>query len=233
MDGKHTGSGTRIAGVSAMVTGLAGAIWFFLESAPPRLGFDDTDNPLLSLQFLDQYSVVYAQAGVALFTMAIALIVSAHAVSDALAHRANPLALRVVTTIGLFSAAFFFMHGVLRLSVLPILYVDSLRDEWGQAAYLVSQFAGIHGFAQGGIVTLCLWAVGISLIGFRTRALPIALCALGVVPAFRLVGILGPFGVSADGLWIFFMASIAGVMLWTLVLGLVLLLRRAPSAQHG
>ena len=165
--------------------------------------------------------------------MAIALIISAHAVSDALAHRANPLALRVVTTIGLFSAAFLFMHGVLRLSVLPILYVDSLRDEWGQAAYLVSQFVGIHGFAQGGIVTLCLWAVGISLIGFRTRALPIALCALGIIPGFRLLSILGPFGVSADGLWIFFMASIAGVMLWTLVLGLVLLLRRAPSAQHG
>ncbi len=231
MDGKHTGSGTRIAGASAIVTGLAGAIWFFLESAPPRFGFDDTDNPLLSLQFLDQHSVVYAQAGVALFALAIALIVAAHAVSDALAHRADPLALKVVATFGLFSAAFFFMHGVLRLSVLPILYVDGLRDEWGQAAYLVSQFAGVHGFAQGGIVMLCVWAVGISLIGLRTRALPIALCALGVVPAFRLLGILGPFGISSDDLWIFYMASIAGVMLWVLVLGLVLLLRQGPSAQ--
>ncbi len=224
-------NGTRIAGLSTIVVGLAGATWFWLETTPPRLGFDDTDDPSVSLQFLEGHSVVYAQAGLALFVMGIALIIATFAVSDTLAQRASSLALRVVTTIGLFSAAFVFMHGVLRFGVLPLLYVDGLRHEWGQAAYLVSQFAGIHGFAAGGIVTLCLWAVGISLIGFRTRALPIALCALGVVAGFRLLSILGPFGVSADGLWILFLASIPGVMLWCLALGVVLLLRRAPSAD--
>lgn len=230
-------NGTRIAGLSSITVGLAGAIWFWLESAPPRLGFDDTDDPLVSLRFLDLHAVVYAQAGLALFITAIALIIAAHAVSEALAQRANPLALRVTTTIGLLSAAFFFMHGVLRLGVQPMLYVDGLRHEWGQAAYLVSQFAGIHGFAAGAIVTLCLWAVGISLIGFRTRALPIALCVLGVVPGFRLLSIIGPFLASTsglpDGLWIFFMASIVGAMVWTLALGVVLLVRRAPSADPG
>ena len=44
-----------------------------------------------------------------------------------------------------------------------------------------------------GIVGICVWAVGLSLIGLRTGALPVALCVLGFVPAFRLVGgILGP-----------------------------------------
>lgn len=233
MDSAQRMGGTKIAGIASIVSGLAGAVWLYLESTPPRLGFDDTDDPMVSLRYLEQHAIVYAQAGTVLLVLAIALVIATHAVSEALSHRASPVALRVVTTIGLFSAAFFFMHGVLRLGVQPLLYVDGLRHEWGQAAYLVNQFAGIHGFAQSGIVTLCLWAVGISIIGFRTRALPIALCALGIIPGFRLLSILGPFGVSADGLWIFFMASIVGVMLWTLVLGLVLLLRRAPSPQAG
>lgn len=233
MDGEQISSGTRIAGVSAIVAGLAGVAWFWLETTPPRLGFDDTDNPLVSLQYLAGHSATYAQIGVTLFVMAIALVVATAAISDALAHRANPLALRVVTTIGQFSAAFLIMHGVLRLGVLPMLYVNDVRAEWGQAAYLVSQFAGVHGFVEGAIVTLCAWAVGISVIGFRTRALPVALVVLGVVPGFRLLSILGPFGISADGLWILFVLSIPGAMLWCVVLGIVLLVRRLPTAVPG
>lgn len=231
---QHPG-GTRIAGTAAIITGAAGAAWFYLESTPPRLGFDDTDNPAVSLQFLEGHAIIYAQAGVTLFVMAIALIIASHAVSEALASRATPLALRVATTFGLLSAALFFMHGVLRLGVQPILYVNGLRDEWGQTAYLVSQFAGIHGFAQGAITTLCLWSVGISIIGIRTRALPIGLCILGLVPGFRLLGILGPILKSAGadelpgGAWILFMASIVGVMVWCLALGIILV-RRASSA---
>jgi len=231
---QRTGS-TKIAGIASIITGLAGAAWFYLESTPPRLGFDDTDSPAVSLQFLEGHAIVYAQAGVVLFVMAIALIIASHAVSEALASRATPLALRVATTFGLLSAALFFMHGVLRLGVQPILYVNGLRDEWGQTAYLVSQFAGIHGFAQGAITTLCIWAVGISIIGFRTRALPTGLCILGLVPGFRLLGIFGPILQSAGtdelpaGAWILFMASIVGVMVWCLALGIVLV-RRTPSA---
>lgn len=235
MDTAQRTGATTIAGIASIFTGLAGAAWFYLESTPPRLGFDDTDSPAVSLQFLEGHAIVYAQAGVVLFVMAIALIIASHAVSDALASRTTPVALRVATTFGLLSAALFFMHGVLRLGVQPILYVNGLRDEWGQVAYLVSQFAGIHGFAQGAITALCLWAVGISIIGFRTRTLPTALCILGLVPGFRLVGILGPILKSAGtdelpgGVWILFMASIVGVMVWCVALGVVLV-RRAPSA---
>jgi len=231
MDGSATAGGSKRAGLAVITAGLAGVIWFYLESAPPRLGFDDTDSPLVSLRYLQIHHVIYAQAGLALFILAIALIVATHAVGDVLASRADPLALRVVATFGLFSAAFFFMHGVLRLGVLPILYMQSLREEWGQMAYLVGQFTGIHGFAQAGITTLCVWAVGTSLIGVRTRALPIGLCVLGLVPGFRLLGILGPFGVTPDGLWIFFMASIVGAMLWCMALGVVLVARRPTPSE--
>jgi hypothetical protein len=79
-------------------------------------------------------------------------------------------------------------------------------------------------------LALCAWAVGISLIGLRTKSLPLWLCALGIVPAFRLLAALGALGFLPDGLWIVFPASIPGAMLWCFVLGVVLL-RMAPTAS--
>ena len=83
-----------------------------------------------------------------------------------------------------------------------------------------------------GIVGICVWAVGLSLIGLRTGALPVALCVLGFVPAFRLVGgILGPLGALPDveGLWVLGMISIPGTMVWFLLLGMVLVRRGSGS----
>ncbi len=93
------------------------------------------------------------------------------------------------------------------------------------------QFVGLHTFGQGAITALAGWAVAICLIGLRTRALPLVVIVLGVVPAFRLTGILlGGLGVDADLLWIFAISSIPGVMVWTLILGIVLL-RRSLAAS--
>jgi len=92
---------------------------------------------------------------------------------------------------------------------------------------------GIHGFAQAAITALCIWAVGVSLIGLRSRAIPLVVCWLGVVPAFRLVGILGPLDVLPDELgflWLLFVASIPGAFLWCLALGIALI-RRVPLAE--
>jgi hypothetical protein len=88
-----------------------------------------------------------------------------------------------------------------------------------------------------GIVGLCLWAAGLSLIGRRMRILPFWLCLLGIVPAIRLAGgTLGPLVVLPDSelLWILGMVSIPGTMAWCLLLGLVLLGRGlASTAEHG
>jgi hypothetical protein len=86
-----------------------------------------------------------------------------------------------------------------------------------------------------GIFGLCLWAVGLRLLGLRTKVLPGALCALGVLPAFRLVsGTLGPLGVLPDAevLWIMSIVSIIGTILWCLILGVVLL-RRSFGSTRG
>jgi hypothetical protein len=78
-----------------------------------------------------------------------------------------------------------------------------------------------------------LWAVGLSLIGLRTKVIPLAICVLGIFPAFRIVsGILGSLGVlpEADGLWVISIASIFGTILWCLMLGIVLLYRSGSTA---
>ena len=220
-------SSARIGALSLIVFAIAGIVWFALEVAPPALGFEDTDSPAVMLPFLREHSDLSVAAGYILFVMATAMIVATFAATDALAPRASELAIRTTSAFGILAAAFFFMLGVIRSSVLPLLYIDGLNHTWGEAGYVTVQLMTIHGFAQAGSLALCLWAVGISLIGLRTRALPLAICLLGFIPALRVVGLLfGPLEVLPDVLWIVFMLAIPGVMVWCLLLGLVLLRRK-------
>jgi len=189
-------STARFGALSIILFALAGIAWIALELAPPILGFADTDDPSVSLQFLREHSDIYVHAGIFLILMAITLTIATFAVSDVAAPRSNSLALRSTSAFGLFSAAFFLGHGALREGAGPLLYIDSLNHDWGQAAYLAVQMVGIHGFAQAAVLALCTWAVGISLIGLRSKTVPIALGALGIFPAFHLVAaLLGPLGV--------------------------------------
>ena len=223
---------SALGALSIIVVGLAGIAWFWLELTPPRLGFDDTDSPAVSLRFLRAHPEIYAQAGVSLMLLAIALTVATFVVFDAAASRSDSLALRSLSAIGLFSAAFFFMHGVLRFSAEPLLYIDGLDHAWGEAAYVAVQMVGIHGFAQAGAFALCAWVVGLSLIGLRTGIIPVALCALAVVPAFRLIGLsVAPFVDLPEVLWIISIAAIPIVMLWCILLGLILVRRGAVASQ--
>lgn len=218
-------------GLALILFALAGVAWFALEVVPVGLGFEDTDDPAVSIAFLREHSVVWAQSGLALFAMAGGLLVASLAVAEVLAGRAGTLAVRAVTVIGLVSATFLFGQGVLRNSALPILYIDGIATAWGEAAYLAVQMAGVHGFAQGGILAFSIWAVGISLIGLRSRSIPVWLGLLGVIPGFRIVAsLLGPFGFSDDALWVVYMGSIVGTLMWCLAFGVVLLVRtRRPE----
>ena len=147
--------------------------------------------------------------------------------------RTDALAIRSTSAFGLFSAAFFLVGGAVRVGASgPLLHFASLSQAWGEAAYLAIQVAS-QALLISGIVALCLWAVGLSLIGLRTKVIPVALCVLGVLPAFRLVGAtLGPLGLMPDGLWLLAMASIVGTILWCLLLGLVFLRRGLGRAAE-
>ena len=137
---------------------------FTLELMGPVLGFDDTDNPAVSLHYLRQYPQFYALAAVAVFIMALAYIVASFAISDVLTPRTSMITRRSLSALGLFAAAFLFMHGVLRESVGPLLYIDSVNRGWGESAYLTIQMLGTHGFLAAGLITLAVWSVGICLV---------------------------------------------------------------------
>ena len=228
----------RAGGIAVVIAGLGGITWFALELLPPVLGFDDTDNPAVSLEYLRQYPQFYPLAGVVLLIMAIAFVVASFAVSDALAPLTSSLTRRSLSALGLISAAFLFMHGVLREAVGPLLYIDGMNSRWGESAYLTIQMLGTHGFAQASLLTLCLWSVGISVSGARSHALPIWLCVLGILTGLRFVMLIaGPFLTAAsidlpEFLWLGSVALIPLGMLWWLGLGVVLLVKSRPNREQ-
>lgn len=224
---------SRAGAVALIATSIAGIAWTALELVQPSSGFDDTDSPSATLAFLAGHADVWINASFVLLLLAVTTIVATFAVGDILAQRSSPATVRTITAAGALAAACFFMFGVLRGSVHPILYIESLDRAWGEGAFLVVQMVGIHGFAQAGILAFCLWAVGVSVAGLRSGTLPRAVCLLGVIPAVRiLLLLLGGTGVLEallealpDVLWVVGMLAIPGTFLWSLVLGVALLRR--------
>ena len=218
----------RIAAISTIVFALGAIVWFALESTPPRLGFEDTDDPAVMVGFIRQHPEVFVRAGIMLVLMAVSLAIAVLAVEEVVRPRSGGLSLRSTSAFGLFAAAFFLFGGAIRIgSSGPLLHMADLRAAWGEGAYVAAQVVS-QGVLIGGVFGVCLWAVGLSLIGIRTKVIPLALCILGVFPAFRIVsGLLGPLGLlpAEDGLWVISILSISGSILWCFVLGIVLLRR--------
>lgn len=227
----------RVAGLSVIAFAVLAILWFNLEGTPPRLGFEDTDDPSVMVGFIREHPAVFVQAGTALLLMAISLTIAVLAVADLIALRAGRVGLLSTSAFGLFAAGFFLFGGAVRIgSSGPLLHMADLREEWGQGAYVAAQVAS-QAVLIGGIFALCVWAVGLSLIGARTRVIPLGLCVFGVIPAFRIVsGTLGPLGLLPDIgiLWVISLLSILGTILWCLLLGIMLLARSfRPDPEAG
>ena len=220
------------AAMSAIVFGVAGLVSTGLQLSQQTLGFEDTDSPAVNLAYLRAHFDNYLQQGLAMFVMAIALTILVFATWDLLAGRSGSLALRTVSTFGLVAAACFFLFGVLRYGVHPLLYIDGLNPSWGELAYLVQQIAGRAWVRPGRDLH------DVQLGARRRRpGLPIRRTASLALrsrgdPAFRLLGIVGPL-LGPDslpgGLWIVFMVSIPGSAVWFVLLGTVLLRRGIRS----
>jgi hypothetical protein len=221
----------RVGGISLIVFTLAFIATFTLESWRVRLGFEDGDNPEQSVTFIKQHGRIYEASGIVQILMTVALTVGSLAVAETLGQPVPSLAVKSLTAFALFSAAAYFLNGALRLAAArPLLYIDSLGHEWGVIAYLIVQMVGVQGFAQAGIVNFSFWAIGVSLVNIRARQFPRVLSLLGVLPAFHLfTGLFGPFlGTALDNLFVFYILSIFGTVLWCFVLG-ILLVRRKPA----
>lgn len=209
------------ARIAPLVAGLTGLAWFWFELAPQRAGFEDTDNPALGLQFIAAFPGAWVSAGVALAISAIALVATVIAMRDRL-EAARPgeagVAVRTIAIIGLFAAFMLLGEAVTRLAGGPLLYVRSLDQGWGEAAYLVTQFVGAQLFGVAGVALLAGWITGITVLGLRRGVIPRALALLAVLPAVRLLAIPG-FPLLPGGAWFVLIAAIPAAFLWLLVLG--------------
>jgi hypothetical protein len=206
-----------------IVAGLAGLAWFWMELAPQRAGFEDTDNPATGLAFVAAHPDAWVQAGLALAIAAFALVASVLATRDRLeaagSAQAGAVAVRAITIVGLFGAAMLLCMAAVRLAGGPLLYVQGLRQEWGEAAYLVTQFVGIQLFGVGGLAILSAWIAGVAWLGLRRGAVPRLVAILAVLPAVRLASVVGLIGLPIDGLWFVAIAAIPASFAWLVLLG--------------
>jgi hypothetical protein len=208
------------------VAGLAGLGWFVADLAAQGSGFADTDDPSVGLLFVTAHPTDWAIAGSLMILAAVALIVSVLAIGDRLGAGATGDAAphsnvgpRTATVLGLMAAAFLFGHGVVRMGSGPLLYVNGLDSTWGETAYLVTQFVGVHLFGQGGILLLSGWIVATAWLGVRRRVLPAPIALLALIPGIRILALLGPWSLLPEGLWIFFMAAIPAAFAWLVLVG--------------
>lgn len=234
------------AGVAPIVTGLSGLAWTWAELAPQRFGFEDTDDPAVSLAFIAAHPEEYAQAGLFLMVTSIGLVAT---VLGAVRHAAKPapasgppgletdgdhvpIGLGVATFVGLVGAAFLFGMAVLRMAGGPLLYVNQLNPAWGEAAYLAVQFVGVHLLAQGGILALCAWIIAIAVRGARGGPISRLLAVLALIPAIRLLAFAAPLGLLPEELWVVFMLAIPGAFVWLILLGATWL-AQVPGATQA
>ncbi|HUR05271.1 MAG TPA: hypothetical protein VM347_22185 [Nonomuraea sp.] len=213
-----------------MAFSLLGLAWIAIEFAPPNMGYADVDSPAVMLRYLADHPEIPATAVLVLFAMSITLLAGAFSIADRLAVSGGTIAVRVVTTIGLVAAVSYFGLAVVRASGGPLMYVNGLNAAWGEAGFVTMLMLGTHGFEESAVTAAAMWAAGVSLLGARSQAIPLPVCLLGVVPAVRLVTILGPLHLLPEEAWLLTVVSIPAFFLWTLALGVALVRQEArPS----
>ena len=217
------------ARLAPIVAGAGGLLWFWLELAPVRAGFEDMDSPGIGLKFIAAHPGAWTQTGFALAVAALALIATVIWMRDRLeAGGASSVgergvAVRWVSVVGLFAALFLLGHASTRLASGPIQYVQGIDQAWGEMAYTVTQFVGVQLFGVAGASLLAMWIAGVAWLGARRGVLPRALAILAIVPALRLVALPGmaevlPQGLS-EGAWFVLVLAIPGAFVWLVLLG--------------
>ena len=210
--------------LAPIIAGVAGLAWIWMELAPTRTAFADTDNPSMGLSFLNADPTAWPLAGLAAGIAAVALVATVLAMRDRLASApgdgAKPgVGVDTISVLGIMAAACLFGMGAVRMSGGPIRYVQGLDQDWGETAYLVIQFVGTQALATGGLVLLALWLGCVAWMGARRRVIPRVVALLAVLPALRLVGVLGPLGIEAEGVWLLLILAIPAAFVWLVLLG--------------
>jgi len=219
---------------SAIGFTVAGLAWFGLELSPQVYGFEDTDSPRVMLAFLTEHAQLFAFAGLCLFVMAFTLTWTVQATRDPAEMDEPHTAAATVRSFGLIAAGSFLVAGVLRFSNEPLLYISGLDRDWGEAGYVALQLVTVHGFLQAATIALCIWAVGTAVLAYRSGLIGPVLGALAVIPAFRLLTLIGgPLGILPEVLWLPSIAAILGTIAYAGLLAAIVLRRGTRRSSAG
>jgi hypothetical protein len=231
--GQHDASATtaRAGGVAAIVAGFGAIAVAGLEARRTSLGFDDADDPRVMLAFFREHADLYTTSGIVLVLVAVALAVAVLALWRVTASENPGLLIRIGTVFGVFSSAFLFAQGALRIqSPATILHIASVDEQSGRAAYAAVQMAGTQGLGSAGGFALAVWAIAMAMGTWRARSLPRLVAVLAVLPAaYLLIALFGPLIAALGGLYPLYVVSVVvGVPAWCMAVG-VALLRIRPS----
>ncbi len=79
---------------------------------------------------------------------------------------------------------------------------------------------------------MSLWAVGVSHLNREANVVSRAVSRAGVLPALLVtMGIIGPLNVAPDGLYLVYVLSFLGTIVWCVMLGVSLVRQKAPMAR--
>ncbi len=224
----------QAGGMALILFAVLYLVSFILFS--PVTGLRDGDDPASSLVFIGSHPNLFFLSGLASAIGAIALVGGVLSVEQAIFRPAPTLWARTTTVIGLFAAAFFFGHGIMRMQAPGTLqYIESLNPEWGQAAYLSVQMAGTQGLGSAGIFALSAWAIGLSILGWGQPAYPRLLAILGTLAALPwIMGILARFEFMPEGLYLLYIGSILlGIPVWCALVGLFIMRNGSRSVAQA
>ncbi len=223
----------RQGGVAAILAGVGAFAVVGLEARRTSLGFNDADDPRVMLRFFREHPDLYTTSGIALVLVGIALAVAVLVLWRVTSAADPGLFVRIGAVFGLFSSAFFFAQGVLRVqSPGTILHIAGLDEESGMAAYAAVQMAGTQGFGSAGAFSLAVSAVALAVGTWRGRTLPRVVAVLAVPPAaFLLTGLLGPLTEASQALYLVYIASVVlGLPFWCMGVGVALLRLKPPTS---
>ena len=214
--GETGGRPNRSGGMAMIMFTVALVAWFVIE----RVSGVDPDDAEASVAHIRAHPRNYVVAGLLLWIMALGLTVAVSAVSETVLSRS-----RSATVFGFFSAGFFLLQGVLRVSTPGTLsYIDDLDHTWGTTAHLAVHMIGTQGLVPAGVLALSIWAVWLAVANSRSRVLPRAVTVMALFPGLLiLMGVMGPMGVGFDALYLVYVGSFLGLIPWCLVLGMSLL----------
>lgn len=225
----------RRGGVAALLAGLGAFGVAGLEARRTSLGFHDADDPRVMLDFFRQHPDLYTLSGILLMLIGVALVVAVLVLWRVTSAADPGLLLPIGAVFGLFSSAFFFAQGALRVqSPETILHIASLDEQSGRAAYAAVQMAGTQGLGSSGGFALAIWAITVAVATWRGRTLPRPVAALAALPAaFLAIALLGPLIEAFEGLYVLYVAGVVlGLPLWCMGVGVALLRLKAPLATR-